>query len=75
MDFIIGLLKSTYRGAIYNSILVVIDRYIKMARYVPCNKIIDAKELINMIMDEIIHPYSILEGIVTNRGSVFISNY
>ena len=75
MDFIIGLLESTYRGAIYNSILVIMDRYTKMARYIPYNKIINAKELIDMIMDEVIYPHSILEGIVTNRGSVFTCSY
>ena len=31
--------------------------------------IVDAKELIDIIIDEIIYPYSILEGIIIDRGS------
>jgi hypothetical protein len=46
-----------------------------MARYIPYNKIVDTKELVDIIIDEIIYPYGILEGIVTNRGSVFTSSY
>ena len=69
------MLESTYRGVVYNSILVIIDRYTKIARYIPYNKIVDAKELVDIIIDEIIYPYSILKGIVIDRGSIFISSY
>jgi transposase InsO family protein len=75
MDFITGLPESTHRGAVYDSILVVMDRYTKMGRYVPCNKTVDAEELADIIMDEVIRPHGIPEGIVTDRGSVFTSSY
>jgi hypothetical protein len=55
--------------------LVVIDRYTKIARYIPYNKIVDTKELVDIIIDKVIYPYSILEGIVIDRGSVFTSSY
>ena len=69
------MLESTYRGVVYNSILVVIDWYTKIGRYIPYNKIIDTKELIDIIIDKVIYPYSILEGIVIDKGRVFISSY
>ena len=46
-----------------------------MARYIPYNKIVDTKELIDIIIDEIIYPYSILKGIIIDRGSIFTSSY
>ena len=75
MDFIIGLLESTYRGVVYNFILVIMDRYTKIARYIPYNKIVDTKELVDIIIDKIIYPYSILKGIIIARSSIFTSSY
>ena len=75
MDFIVDLPLSTRNGAVYNAILVVVDRYIKIARYVPYNKTYTAEKLVSIFYDEIIYRYSILNGIVSNRGSVFTSTY
>ncbi len=35
MDFITSLPPSKYRGTVYNAIFIVVDRFIKMARYIP----------------------------------------
>jgi hypothetical protein len=47
MDFITGLLayKDKRGGADFNTILVVIDKYSKMSRYIPCHKTITALQL------------------------------
>ena len=42
MDFITSLPPSRHRGAVYNSILVIINRYTKIALYRPVTKKIDA---------------------------------
>jgi hypothetical protein len=75
MDFITGLPNSLWRSIVYDAILVIVDRYTKMAHYVPCQKTIDAEHLADHIMDRIIGHYGVPEGIVTDRGSVFTSNY
>ena len=75
MDFIVDLPLSTRNGAVYNAILVVVDRYTKIARYVPCNKTCIAEKLVSMFYDEIIYRYGVLNGIVSDRGSVFTSAY
>ena len=36
MDFIVGLPPSKHRRQVYDAVLVVVDRYSKMARLVPC---------------------------------------
>ncbi len=35
MNFIINLPPSKYRGTVYNIIFIVVDRFTKMARYIP----------------------------------------
>jgi hypothetical protein len=36
-------------GKDYDSILVIVDRFLKMAQYIPCHKTIDAPELAQRI--------------------------
>jgi hypothetical protein len=47
MDFITGLLacKDKRGGADFDTVLVVIDRYLKMSRYISCHKTITAPQL------------------------------
>jgi hypothetical protein len=42
MDFITGLLayKDKHKGADFDAVLIVMDRYSKMLRYIPCHKTI-----------------------------------
>jgi hypothetical protein len=60
---------------VYDSILVVVDRYTKTARYIPCNKTCTAEELATLFYTEIVCRYGIPKGIVSDRGSVFTSAY
>lgn len=75
MDFITDLPPSERKGRVYDSILVVVDRYTKMPRYIPTNKTINAIQLEELFMKEIILRYGAPEGIVTDRGSVFTSAF
>ena len=49
------------------------DRYTKMARYVPCSKTITALELADLFVLEIVRNFGILEGVISDRGSLFTS--
>jgi len=42
MNFITSLPPSKYRGAVYNAIFIVIDRFTKIVRYIPITITIDA---------------------------------
>jgi len=75
MDFITGLPPSKRKGVVYDSILVVVDRYTKMTRYLPTNKTITAERLADLFFEEIIYRFGTPIGIVTDRGSVFTSAY
>ena len=47
MDFVTSLSpsKNLNGGEDYDLILVIVDRFSKIARYIPCHKTIDALEL------------------------------
>jgi hypothetical protein len=51
MDFITGLppSKNLNSGKDYDLILVIVNRFLKIARYIPCHKTIDALELAQRI--------------------------
>jgi hypothetical protein len=75
IDFIVDLLLSICNSAVYDAILVVVDRYTKIARYVLYNKICIAEKLVLMFYNKIICHYSILNSIVPDYSSVFTSAY
>ena len=65
-----------HSGKVYDSILVIMDRYTKMARYLPPRKDIKAEELTDVIMNKhVLRGASLPQSIVSNRGSVFNAKY
>jgi transposase InsO family protein len=75
MDFITGLPPSKHNGAIYDSILVVVDRYTKMVRYLHVTKTIDAPTLAEIFVQKIFKDFGAPAGITTDRGTQFTSNF
>jgi hypothetical protein len=75
MDFIVDLPLSTFEGKVYDSILVFVDRYTKVARYIPYNKTCTSAQLADIFVKEIVCKYGMPKGIVSDRGSVFTSAY
>jgi hypothetical protein len=75
MDFITDLLLVKKNGVEVDAILVIVDHYSKMNVYVPTTKRCDSMELAIILHDYIVRHYGIPEGILTNRGLVFTSQY
>jgi hypothetical protein len=75
MDFIVDLPLSTHNERVYDSILVIVDRFTKMSIYIACNKTCIAENLADLFFEEIICKYSIPNRIVLDRGSIFTSAY
>ena len=75
MDFITDLPPSKQRGNMYDKILVVVDWYNKGVRYIPTTKKITAPQLEELLMEEVFLRYGAPDGAVTDRGSVFTSNF
>ncbi|EDN08461.1 hypothetical protein HCAG_04960 [Histoplasma mississippiense (nom. inval.)] len=74
MDFIVDLPKST-RVKGYDSILVIVDRFTKMAKYIPTHKKVKAPELADLFLDAIIRDHGSPKSLVSDRGSLFTSKY
>jgi transposase InsO family protein len=75
MDFITDLPPSKRRGKAYDCILVVVDRYTKMARYIPVRKTIEAPQLADVFISKIVKLHGVPQSIVTDRGSLFTAHF
>ena len=75
MNFITDLSLSLYKKIIYNVILIVMNRFIKMIKYFFIKQTISASELADLFVDEILKLYKKSQFIVTDRDSLFISQY
>jgi hypothetical protein len=75
MDFITGLPPSRFCGKVYDSILVIVDRYTKMVQYIPTTKEISAPELAELFVYYIVKDFGTPADITSDRGSVFTSKF
>ena len=59
----------------YNAILIIVNRYIKIIIYISIIKKINAIELKKLLMREVFLKFDALEDIVINREFVFTSTF
>ena len=59
----------------YNIICVIVDRYTKMALYLPIVKTITITELADFFLNEVVRRFRAPRGIVSNYGSIFTSKF
>ncbi len=75
MNMITGLPSSKRGNSVYDAILMVVDRYIKMAWYISISKTLTAMQLADIFFKKIVCRYETLKEIVSDRGSIFTSSY
>ena len=71
MDFITDLPPS--QG--YDSILVVVDRFTKMAHFIPCSKAISGPKTADLILANVVRLHGLPDDITSDRGAPFISHF
>ncbi|GBG83168.1 hypothetical protein CBR_g36784 [Chara braunii] len=73
MDFIGPLRPPTPRG--YDAILVVVERFTKCARFVPCRYAISAREVADIVFDRVVRDHGLPLSIISDRDPRFTSRF
>ena len=77
LDFVTGLPNSVHpiTGRQHDAILVVVDRLTKYAVYIPTTKKLTSHGFAELFFYHIFRPYGLPSGIVSDRDSLFTSNF
>jgi hypothetical protein len=75
MDLITGLPPAHYKSQEVNALLVIVDRFTKMAFLFPVEDTLTASQLAELFHNEIECKFGAPKGIVSDRGPIFTSKF
>ena len=72
MDFVLGLSKNLRKN---DSVLVVVDRFSKMAHFLLCSRTSEASRVAKFFFDGVVKLYDLPKTIVSDRDVKFTSYF
>jgi hypothetical protein len=72
MDFIIGLPNTSQK---HDSIWVIVDRFTKMAHFIPVHTTYTAKKYAEIYLDRIICLHGVPKMIISDRGAQLVARF
>ncbi len=75
MNFIINLSPSKWKEVMYDLILMIVDHYMKITRYLSIKKTLTVVKLAKLFFEQIALKYEILNDIIIDKDSLFISAF
>ncbi len=75
MNFITDLSSSKWKEVVYDLILMIVDHYTKMTRYLFMKKTLTVVKLAKLFFKKIALRYEISNNIIIDRNSLFISAF
>jgi hypothetical protein len=75
LDFMSGVPSSRRNGREYDALLVITDRYTKMALYIPVTKTLTAADLADILVDKVFSRFGVPKGIISDRDPRFTGTF
>ena len=75
MNFITKLLANRHENDIYDSILVIVDKYTKMSLYIFVKSTWSIEDLIDVLFERVFLYFENVKNIVSNKDNLFTSDF
>ena len=59
----------------YDSVLVVVDRFTKMAHFTPCSKTISGEGMVHLLLNNVVRLHGLPDDVISDRGPQFVSHF